>query len=249
MIVGLFRSILFWFLFLGTTATLHIITALLQVYCKFTGKKDGRLLHSAILLWPDIAFELNPWIKINMQGTENLPPKDEACVIIANHESAADILIIYKLKRQFRWLAKKEAFSIPFIGATMSWIGYVPVDRGNRASHAQAMESSRQWLEQGVSMFFFPEGTRSRTGQVKPFKIGAFRLARQSGKKILPIVLYGTQDILPKRGFYMDKAHITMKILPVIDFLEHETDEQMCARAQKIISDERSALGSIQQPS
>ena len=110
-------------------------------------------------------------------------------------------------------MAKQELFDIPFLGSLMRVSRYIPVKRGNKESIKQAMSMSEQTLNRNISMMIFPEGTRSKTHTLSPFKNGAFNLAQQRRCDIIPIILTGTCDLVTKGSRCVGKADVTINIL------------------------------------
>lgn len=190
--------------------------------------KRRDMLHSIATLWAKSICWANPWWTFVIKGAENLPSAGTPVVYVSNHQSQADILTVFLVSRQFRWLAKDALFKIPFLGWAMSAAGYVPVKRGDKRSHAECFRMAREHLARGTAMLFFPEGTRSRDGQLLPFKSGAFKLAKECDVPILPITLEGASNLLPKGSFAPAVATVTITIHPMISSKgnsEHELSE------------------------
>ena len=206
------------------------------------GSDDGRLGHRIAGIWGRTIFRLIPGWKITIKGEQNLPKADQPTVMVANHESMADIAAMYFLKVQFRWLSKEEVFRYPVIGHAMRIAGYVPVRRGDRNSHAQAMDESANRIRLGLSMFFFPEGTRSETGELRPFKVGAFKLARDTGVPILPIALHGAGQLLRKGTLIPHRAEVKVAILPMVTDDGTLELEEFAAKVRGIIAEEHRRL-------
>jgi 1-acyl-sn-glycerol-3-phosphate acyltransferase len=134
--------------------------------------------------------------------------------MISNHQSFLDILVLFRLHAHYKWVSKSEMFRIPCIGWNMSLNRYVKLVRGDAASIARMMDACRQHLSQGSSVLIFPEGTRSVDGHLKHFKHGAFTLAQSAGMPILPLVIEGTANALPKHGFVLRGRHaIRVRVL------------------------------------
>jgi 1-acyl-sn-glycerol-3-phosphate acyltransferase len=133
-------------------------------------------------------------------------------VVVSNHESQADPFLISFLPWEMKWLGKEVLFRVPFLGWSMRLAGDVPVRRGTRTSVEDAMKTCARWLERGVPVMIFPEGTRSPDGALLPFKDGAFRLAIETGADILPIAVSGTRRALPKHSwrFGLSRARVTV---------------------------------------
>ena len=176
-----------------------------------------RLAHRIGIWWGCTIVRLNPFWRLRVRGREHLHPR-RAYVIVSNHQSLADIVILYALRRQFKWLAKESLFAIPFLGWSMRLVGYIPLERGQQSSITRSYRRALDWLRRGVSVIVFPEGTRSRTGELGAFKNGAFTLAVQAGVPLLPVVLAGTRDAIPRGSWVFDRrVEATLLILPAIE--------------------------------
>ncbi|HUL58090.1 MAG TPA: lysophospholipid acyltransferase family protein [Anaeromyxobacteraceae bacterium] len=171
------------------------------------------VLHLYSCVWGSLYVWSNPLWRVRIEGREKLPWKGPA-VLVANHLSLLDILVLYDLFRPFKWVAKAELFKVPFVGWNM-WINdYVRVLRGDRESIKEMMDHCRRHLARGTPVLLFPEGTRSQDGRLQRFKDGAFRLATDAGCPLFPIAISGTFDALPKHGLVMrDRARILVKVL------------------------------------
>lgn len=201
--------------------------------------KRRNILHSVATLWAKSIVWANPWWTFVIKGRENLPPANKAVVYVSNHQSQADILTVFLINRQFRWLAKAVLFKIPFLGWAMSAAGYVPVKRGDKRSHVECFRMARDHLKRETSMLFFPEGTRSRDGRLLPFKSGAFKLAKECKVPILPITLEGASHLLPKGSIAPAVATVTITIHPMIS-VDGKTEHEISELAKTVIE---SALG------
>lgn len=145
--------------------------------------------------------------------TGALPPDvSHGWIIVCNHESHADSVLISTLGFSARWLAKEELMKIPFLGWMMRMAGDIPVKRGDRDSGKVAMEEMARHVRAGGSVVLFPEGTRSTTGELGAFKDGAFRLAVETGAPILPLVLTGCGNALPKGGWVLGATHALARL-------------------------------------
>lgn len=176
---------------------------------------NGRILHFYSCVWAQ-TYLLNPLWRLSFEGREHVPSRS-AAVLVANHVSILDILVLYRLFRPFKWVAKASLLRVPFIGWNMVLNRHVAVRRGDPRSIGKMMEACERWLDRGVPVMLFPEGTRSRNGSLLPFKDGAFRLATKKGVPVIPIVVAGTEAILPKNGLRVAlKASCHVKILPPV---------------------------------
>jgi 1-acyl-sn-glycerol-3-phosphate acyltransferase len=127
-------------------------------------------------------------------------------VVVSNHASNADAFLISHLPWEMKWLGKSSLFFVPLLGWSMWLAGDVPVHRGARDSVEVAMRRCASWLSRDMPIMIFPEGTRSRTGEMGPFKDGAFRLAIETQSALLPLAVGGTHDALPKTSWRFGQA-------------------------------------------
>ena len=219
-------SALFWaFLVLSSIVLFPVALVVWAVTAPF----DRRLvvLHRFTCFWASLYTWLNPAWRVAVEGRYKIR-RDAAYVIVANHQSLLDILVLFRLFVHFKWVSKVENFRVPFIGWNMSLNRYIKLRRGSRESVARMMDACERTLAGGSSVMIFPEGTRSRDGRLQPFKPGAFTLAQRTGAAILPIVVEGTARALPKRGFVLQGRHdIRVRVLdeiPHASFAGHPVD-------------------------
>ncbi len=207
-------SYLVWF-FMGLSALILFIPDF--IIWLFTFWWDRRLwvLHRYSIYWALFYLYINPFWKVELKGRENLK-KGKVYVIISNHQSAYDIVLLYRLMTHFKWVAKKELFSVPVIGWNLMLNRHVKLDRKSVKSALKMIQDSMNHLRTGSSMLIFPEGTRSEDGQIKRFKDGAFMLAKKAGVPILPVVINGSFELLKKDGTVKLKQKLTLQILPEI---------------------------------
>jgi 1-acyl-sn-glycerol-3-phosphate acyltransferase len=198
-------SALFWaFLTLSSIALFPVALAVWAVTAPFDRRR--RALHLFTCFWASLYTWLNPAWPLRIEGRERIRP-DETYVIVSNHLSLLDILVLFRLFAHFKWVSKIENFRVPFIGWNMWLNGYVPLRRGDRASVVEMLRACDRLLADGNSVMMFPEGTRSPSGRLRAFKSGAFELALRSRRPLLPLVIQGTSDALPKRGFVLRGRH------------------------------------------
>ncbi|MGE0172793.1 MAG: lysophospholipid acyltransferase family protein [Oligoflexales bacterium] len=239
------RATYFWVIFVVVTVVLFTCLALMCALGLVFRAELSNIVHSVAHIWGKTILFLIPGWSYELSGTENVPRTGQPVVVAANHQSAVDILAALTLNFQFRWLSKASVFKLPLIGIAMRIAGYVPVDRGNPRSHREALNLSAEWIKNGVSMFFFPEGTRSRDGSVRPFKVGAFKLSEETGAPVLPLVLCGTRNMMEKGSGIPQQAHVYIRVLPPEHKKETETVEEFAERVrQNIIA----AMGSLESP-
>jgi len=159
---------------------------------------------------------LNPLWRFRTSGTPPVDPR-RPYVVVSNHESFADILLISHLPWEMKWLSKAELFKVPVLGWLMHLAGDIPVRRGEGRSAVEALQRCRTVLKRRVSVMIFPEGTRSPTADMLPFKDGAFRLAIHAGVPILPLAVSGTGTALPKHGWRFGRSVAEVRVLEPIE--------------------------------
>jgi len=179
-----------------TSIPLFFIALLLRLF-SYPFDRRLRLLHLFTCFWASIYTWVMPAWRIRIEGRENVR-KDVAYVVVSNHQSQLDILVAFRLFFHYKWVSKIEMFRIPLIGWNMRLNRYIKLKRGDKESVVQMLRECETHLDEGSSIFMFPEGTRSPDGNVKAFKLGAFQLALKKKAPILPVVISGTNKALPK---------------------------------------------------
>lgn len=197
--------------------------------------RRGVIIHRYTCLWASIYSWVHPHWQVTIEGRENA--RGGPYVIVANHQSTLDILVLFRLFIHFKWVAKAEVFLVPFIGWNMFLNRYVRLRRGSKKSIADMMAASERKLSEGSSILIFPEGTRSRDGRLQPFKHGAFTLAKRAQVPIVPVVIEGSGKALPRRGFVSEGRHvIRIRVLPEIphDSFADASVPELAARVRAI---------------
>jgi 1-acyl-sn-glycerol-3-phosphate acyltransferase len=187
---------------------------------------------------PVVHQHLNPLWTFRVSGKIPSDPR-RPYVVISNHESFVDILLISHLPFDMKWLSKAEMFKIPVAGWLMSLAGDIKVSRGEISSASDAMKQCADRLDKKVSVMIFPEGTRSTTGELGKFKNGAFRLAIDTGVPILPLAVSGTHDALRPKDWRIHRATAKVRVLEPIE-VEGLTHKDMYVLRDKV----RSAIAS-----
>lgn len=211
----------------------------------FTGPFD-RGLYIPGLIFRKIAptmVLLNPLWRFGYSGTLPQDPR-RPFVVVSNHESFTDILLISHLPWEMKWLSKAELFRIPIMGWMMWLAGDIPVKRGFGPSAVEAMARCRKALANRVSVMIFPEGTRSKTAELLPFKDGAFRLAVEAGVPILPLAVSGTSTALRKHDWRFGKSVAEVRVLEPVETtgLGPADVPALKARVRSLIIEARDAL-------
>jgi 1-acyl-sn-glycerol-3-phosphate acyltransferase len=189
-----------------------------------------------------------PIWSIKVEG-RNKAHRGTTYVIICNHQSILDILIINSLRYRFKWISKIENTKVPILGWYLKMADYITVDRGDKASKEQMLEESYNCLKKKISIMIFPEGTRSADQEVAFFKRGAFQLAISAQVPLLPVLIDGTGGVLPKHGLVFGGFHkIILRVLDPVgvdSFGTNDPDElamkfqQMMAHKLKELRDEK----------
>lgn len=205
-------------LFVAVTSLLFFCMACFIWLATVLFDKKLQILHQFSSLWASTYLWILPFWDVSITGRENYD-KRKAYVIISNHQSQLDILIAFRLFIHFKWVSKAEVFKIPFIGWNMYLNRYIKLKRGDAESIKKMYDRCEELIYQGNSIFLFPEGTRSENGRLKSFKHGAFILAQKTKRPILPVIIEGTYDALPKHSLYLSGRHnIKVKFLPEVSY-------------------------------
>lgn len=177
----------------------------------------------SMLGMPDIASRVfgTAWARINLATmltgitilrSDKLQRK-QPYIIVANHQSLIDIYVLYGyLGMDIKWVMKQELKRIPFLGKACEKMGHIFIDRSNTRAALESIENARARIMRGNSVIFFPEGTRSRDGELQRFKKGAFRLALDLKLPVLPVTIHGTKDVLPSDTMDWHPGHIKLQI-------------------------------------
>jgi len=209
-------SIWFWIASTIITIILFFVVSIVVIFT-FPFDKKRKIAHVQCFWWSNWVIKLNPYWKVQVEGLENID-HNKTYVIIANHQSMADIVVLYKTHMQFKWVAKKSLFKLPFIGWCLSLTRHIRLERGDFSSIKKLYRKSSEWLKSGMSVLFFPEGTRSDTDEMNVFQNGAFKLAIKEKKPVLPICIKGTREAIPKGSWiFKAKVNATISVLPPID--------------------------------
>ena len=190
------------------TFVMAILSFILSVF-----DKDGSLQHWCATTWCR-QIAVTAGAKVKVHGLENLP-KDTAAVFISNHSSYMDIPAIWGyIPVQFRIMAKRSLFYVPFMGWFLWRAGHIPVDRGNARTAVANMNRVIEKLHEGCSLVVFAEGHRSPDGALQEFKFGGFKMAHKAGVPIVPITLIGTRHVLKKDSLIFHPGNIEVFIDP-----------------------------------
>lgn len=203
---------------------------------------DRRVLHAFICRWTFQYLRLFPSWRVAVTGRELLPPGP--AVLVANHQSMADVVAMMGLYHPFKFVSKASLFRVPLVGWLMTLARYVSIERGKPKSTQQMMEDCRRWLRRGMAVLLFPEGTYGTGGKLLPFKRGAFVLAIEEKVPVVPVVLVGTTDLIEGDGPWMSpRARIRIQAMPPIPV--EELGDDPAALAARVRARFEEALGQV----
>jgi 1-acyl-sn-glycerol-3-phosphate acyltransferase len=198
------------------------------------------VFHWWLVMQGCLLTRLIPVWKTTIEGREKAL-RGTPYIIISNHQSILDILIMNCLRYRFRWISKIENYKVPVLGWYLRMAKYIVVDRGNKDSKAEMMDKATQCLRKGISIMMFPEGTRSPDMEIAPFKLGAFQIALMTDKSILPVIVDGTGGVLPKHGLIFSRGNLLkVRVLDPVHPGSFGTGdpEELAAKFRKIMVDE-----------
>ncbi len=228
-------SYVYW-VFLALTFPVFFAVALAIFVLTVAFDRRRVAVHLFSCFWASCYVWLCPLWRVRISGRGRLPWRG-AAVIVANHASLLDILVLYGLFRPFKWVSKAELFRVPVLGWNMRINDYVPLRRGERESVIQMMAHCRRHLAAGSPILIFPEGTRSKDGSLQPFKEGAFRLAAEAGCPVIPVALRGTGEALPKHGLVLrNRMRARIEVLPALDPASFEEPQGLRDAARAAIA-------------
>jgi 1-acyl-sn-glycerol-3-phosphate acyltransferase len=187
-----------------------------------------------------------PGATLKVEGLENLD-QTRSTVFVSNHQSTLDIPALFvALPVDFRFVAKKILQYVPITGWYMKFAGFVFIDRGNRRDALQSIDVAAEKIRKGLSIVIFPEGTRSETGAILPFKKGPFALALKAGVPLTPVAIEGSRHVMPKNSWNVVPGEIRVKIGAPIDPTPFGEDREALAQhvREKVIELSR-AIGGV----
>ena len=210
-------SLFLWGWFLLSSV---ILTPFLLVLWALTVLFDRKLsvLHMFSCFWGAQYIWMNPLWKLNIEGRKKISNR-KASILISNHQSLVDIVVIYSLFRHFKWTSKAENFRIPFVGWVLHFNRSLRIYRNTPAAWANFRKQANITMDRGSSIMIFPEGTRSRDGKLGRFREGAFMFAHERKCDIIPMVLDGSAAAIPKKGWsLLGKQKMKLKVLDPVPY-------------------------------
>jgi 1-acyl-sn-glycerol-3-phosphate acyltransferase len=209
-------TVAFWAVVVLTMPLLFLVAVVLfAVTAPFD--PDRRVLHAYVCGSCHAYLHLNPFWRVRVEGRERIPRG--ASVLVANHQSMADVATCMGLRRPFKFVSKASLFSLPVVGWAMRMLRYVRLERGRPHSTRAMLEECRRWLRRGVAVLMFPEGTYAPGETLLHFKPGAFVLARDERVPLVPVLLSGTRALVVGDGPWMSpRVDIRVRVLDPVEF-------------------------------
>jgi 1-acyl-sn-glycerol-3-phosphate acyltransferase len=232
-------SLVYWLWFILTNIIFFAIALVIWIITVLFDKKLV-ILHQWASLWGYSYIWLNPLWPTRITGRRNIRC-GKTYVIVSNHQSMLDILVLFGLFRHYKWVSKKENFRIPIIGWLMRLNRYIEIERGRIGSYAGLIKKISSCLQNGNSVLMFPEGTRQPGDKMGSFKDGAFRMALDNRAGIIPVILDGTAAAVPKGKIILPgRVKINVKILDEIpyDDFKGKKPKELTDEVRKIMLEE-----------
>lgn len=214
---GLYQYIVVWPIMVVLTLFTAVFTMI------FVPFRNAEFVHRVQQFWSRSFYRLM-FLPVTVEGLEHIQP-GQSYVFVSNHQSMFDVWLIYGwLPVIFKWLMKAELRKVPFVGIACKAAGHIFVDRKNPKAAMESMENIKKQLKDGVCTVIFPEGTRTKDGQVGRFKRGAFQIALDLKLPIIPISLSGCYDVLPKGKPFVYRRPVRMYVGEPIDITRFENN-------------------------
>jgi len=214
------RSILLW-----TSIVISTIGLSTLAFITFPFDRNGNIVHHYARWWAKIQL-LVSGVRVKVMGLEHLGKKTPY-IYMCNHQGNYDIFVLLScLPVQFRWIAKKELFTVPILGWAMGAANYISIDRSGKREAFDSIERAAGKIKGGTSVVIFPEGTRSHDGSIQPFKRGGFTLALKSGVPIIPITINGSRDVMPRHSMRVRPGEIRITIDRAIETTRYSRGER-----------------------
>ena len=216
---GLYQYIVVWPIMVVLTLFTAVFTMI------FVPFRNAEFVHRVQQFWSRSFYRLM-FLPVTVEGLEHIQP-GQSYVFVSNHQSMFDVWLIYGwLPVIFKWLMKAELRKVPFVGIACKAAGHIFVDRKNPKAAMESMENIKKQLKDGVCTVIFPEGTRTKDGQVGRFKRGAFQIALDLKLPIIPISLSGCYDVLPKGKPFVYRRPVRMYVGEPIDITQFENNNE-----------------------
>ena len=199
--------------------------------------RKRRALHKVSYFWSYFIYKLHPKWKINIIGKENIVP-GQNYVVLSNHQAMFDIPLIMHTGLNIVWVSKREIYNIPFFGLILLMRDDVAIKRGTVSSAKMMIKKCSKKIKNGLSIAMFPEGTRTKTGEMGKFLSGAFLLASRAQCPILPIAIDGTFDALNSKTPRKKTFTISIAKPIMTEEIKTYTMEQLRDKTEEIIKNQ-----------
>ncbi len=227
-----------YYLFLVALCTVFMLLSAVALVVCWPFDKARRAVHELSRVLVRIFFFIPPFWRQRVIGRE-YADRSKSYVIVLNHNTVIDIPALYCIPLNFRWVSKREIFKVPFFGQFLVLHGDICIDRGRAAEAKEQMVCEGcKWIRRGASVAVFPEGTRSKDGEIHRFKTGAFALAKEAGVGILPVVLDGTTTLVKRNRLFNWRNTIRVKVLapvPAGQVAATDTKELMAGVRERMV--------------
>ncbi|MBU0686300.1 MAG: 1-acyl-sn-glycerol-3-phosphate acyltransferase [Candidatus Margulisbacteria bacterium] len=234
-IVNLLHTI---FIYIFVVITFIVGTMITTIVALFASNKQ-HVFQKAANIWAKIIIAVSR-TKVKVEGIENIPA-DQPLVLAANHQSAADILILLaNIPLFFKFVIKRELFKVPIFGTYLRLAGYIPIDRFKTLKAHKTLYDTSKQIRRGETILIFPEGTRTRDGSLGQFKRGSLVIAKQSGVPVLPIAISGSFDIMPRGTFIIHPSKVKLTIgepIPVNDKDMEKTIHKVRSKIESMLKE------------
>lgn len=220
----MFRTII-WFIYFALSL-IFLIPSMLKVKSlekKRRIEEKDKMVDRKVKHWANSLLNLSG-CEVEIEGEEHVPT-DRNVLFVSNHQGNFDIPVLIKhIEKPKGFIAKKELGKIPLLSNWMQEMNCVFMDRDNPRESIRAIQEGTKLLKKGYSLVLFPEGTRSKDGNLGEFKAGGLRLATKSKTDIIPVTINGTKDLMQKDSIIIKPAKVKVVISPLIEIEKYEGD-------------------------
>ncbi|XP_057514899.1 1-acyl-sn-glycerol-3-phosphate acyltransferase BAT2, chloroplastic-like [Actinidia eriantha] len=226
------RGICFYAVTAAVAIFLFVLMLVVHPFVLLFDRYRRKVHHLIAKIWA--LATVTPFLKVEVEGLENLPAPNTPAVYVSNHQSFLDIYTLLTLGRSFKFISKTSIFIFPVVGWAMFLMGLIPLRRMDSRSQLDCLKRCMDLVKKGASVFFFPEGTRSKDGKLGAFKKGAFSIAAKTKVPVVPITIIGTGKIMPSgREGILNPGSVRIVIHKPI---EGNNADMLCNEARNVIA-------------
>lgn len=244
MVRGLFLTVGFWLTFASVAIALQLPLLVAWPVLHFADRRRVVARYARVLYCRCV---LRLWLRrLAVEGAENLPGRDEVCVVVSNHRSNLDPMLLLLLGIPACFLSKKSARLVPFVGWWMLFTNDVAIDRSDRDSRAKGFRDMHERIKARIPICIFPEGTRRKMQDclLAAFRDGAFRLAIEAGVKVLPVAIAGTDAVMRNQASLLQPARVRVRVLPALSAVG-ESVESLRERVWQVLAENLRSLDGV----